>query len=149
MRRTSTITTITLSAIALLIGGAGVAWWAVGDLTESEVRDPDHMFTAPDWAAQHPRALAAVGAVLLLAGLLGFGLLVARRIAAGARTRPIVVPGLLVADGLLIGFVLRLLTVGAEGASFTGLTLFVIVPPVVVVTALLLRSTVRLTRTAA
>jgi hypothetical protein len=146
MRRTSTTTTVALAAIALLIGSASVAWWAVGDLTESEVRDPTYMFTAPDWAAQHPDALAAVGAVLLVAGLLGFGLLVTRRIEAGARNRAFVVQGLLVADGFLVGFVLRLLTVGAEGASFTGLTLLMIAPPVVVVTALLLRSTIRLTR---
>ena len=50
------------------------------------------------------------------------------------------------ADGFLVGFVLRLLTIGAEGASFTGLTLFVIVPPVMVVTALLLWASVRLAR---
>ena len=146
MRRTSTTTTVALAAIALLIGSASVAWWAVGDLTESEVRDPTYMFTAPDWAAQHPDALAAVGAVLLVAGLLGFGLLVTRRIEAGARNRAFVVQGLLVADGFLVGFVLRLLTVGAEGASFTGLTLLMIAPPVVVVTALLLWASVRLAR---
>ena len=146
MRRTSNTTICALAAIVLLIGSSCIAWWAVGDLTESEVRDPTYMFTAPDWAAQYSDALAAAGAVLLVAGLLGFGLLVTRRIETGARNRAFMVQGLLLADGFLIGFVLRLLTVGAEGASFTGLTLLMIVPPVVVVTALLLRSTIRLTR---
>jgi hypothetical protein len=42
--------------------------------------------------------------------------------------------------------VLRLLTVGAEGASFTGLTLLMTAPPVVVVTALLLWASVGLAR---
>ena len=144
IRRGSHIASITVAAIALLLGGAGVAWWAVGDLTESGVRDPNRMFTAPDWATQHPCALAVVGAVLLMAGFVGFGLVVTGRSA--VRTRALVVAGLLMADGLLIGFVLRLLTIGAEGASFTGLTLFVIVPPVMVVTALLMWASVRLAR---
>jgi hypothetical protein len=147
MRRSSNIM-ITLVALALIVGGAAMAWWAVGDLTEAGVRDPNYMFTSPKWAAQHPLLIATLGGVVLAVGLVVFNLVIARVLSASARTRAIVFEVSLVADGLVIGFVLRLLTVGAEGASFTGLTLFLAVPPVIIVSALLIGATRRLARTA-
>ncbi|CAB4922239.1 unannotated protein [freshwater metagenome] len=69
-----------------------------------------------------------------------------RKVRPAARVRAIVLGLLVLADGLVIGFVLRLLTVGAEGASFTGLTLFLGVPLVVLLSGLLVRAIHRIPR---
>lgn len=145
MRRSSNIT-ITLVALALILGAAAVAWWLVGDLTEAGVRDPNYMFTSPEWAAQHPRLIGIIGLACVAMGLIAFTWIVVRKARPAARVGAIVLGLLMLADGLVIGFVLRLLTVGAEGASFTGLTLFLGVPPVIIVSALLIGATRRLVR---
>lgn len=137
---------ISVAALALMIGGAAVAWWLVGDLTESGVRDPNYMFRAPQWAAQHPRLIGIIGVACVVMGLIAVALVVARQIRPEARARAVVLEALALADGLVIGFVLRLLTVGAEGASFTGLTLFLGVPPLVLLSGVLLRAIHRFPR---
>lgn len=147
MRRISN-SAITLAAIALIVGGAAMAWWLVGDLTESGVRDPNYLFTSPEWATEHARPIGIIGVACVAAGLVAFIGIVIRKIRPAGRVRAIVLGLLVLADGLVIGFVLRLLTVGAEGASFTGLTLFLGVPPVIIVSVLLIGATRRLARTA-
>ena len=145
MRRSSNIT-ITLAALALIVGGAAMAWWLVGDLTEAGVRDPNYMFTSPEWAAQHPRLIGIIGVACVVISLIAFTWVVVRKVRPAARVHAIVLGLLVLADGLVIGFVLRLLTVGAEGASFTGLTLFLGVPLVVLLSGLLVRAIHRIPR---
>jgi hypothetical protein len=142
----STVTSIT--AIVLILGAAAVAWWLVGDLTESGVRDPNYMFTSPELATEYARLIGILGVACVGAGLVAYIWTMVRNVRPAARVRAIVLGLLVLADGLVIGFVLRLLTVGAEGASFTGLTLFLAVPPVIIVSALLIGATRRLARTA-
>ena len=145
MRRSSNVT-ITLATLALIVGGAAMAWWLVGDLTEAGVRDPNYMFTSPEWAAHHPRLIGIIGVACVVIGLIAFTLVVVRKVRPAARVHAIVLGLLVLADGLVIGFVLRLLTVGAEGASFTGLTLFLGVPLVVLLSGLLVRAIHRIPR---
>lgn len=135
-------------AAALILGAAAVAWWLVGDLTESGVRDPNYMFTSPEWATEYARLIGIIGVACVAAGLVAFIWIVIQKVRPAGRVRAIVLGLLVLADGLVIGFVLRLLTVGAEGASFTGLTLFLGVPPVIIVSVLLIGATRRLARTA-
>lgn len=141
-------TVISITAIVLILGAAAVAWWLVGDLTEAGVRDPNYMFTSPEWAVEHPRLIGIIGVACVVAGLIAFSWIVVRKVRPAVRVRAIVIGLLVLADGLVIGFVLRLLTVGAEGASFTGLTLFLGVPLVIIVSALLVGATGSLARTA-
>lgn len=94
------------------------------------------MFRAPAWAAQHPRLIGVAGLALVAVGLGVVAVLLGRRTPPAARARGLVLQLCLVADGLAIGFLLRLLTVGAEGASFTGLALLG-VPPMLVLTVVL------------
>ncbi len=147
MRRISN-SAITLAAIALIVGGAAMAWWLVGDLTEAGVRDPNYMFTSPELATEHARLIGIIGVACVAAGLVAFIWIVIRKVRPAGRVRAIVLGLMVLADGLVIGFVLRLLTVGAEGASFTGLTLFLGVPPVIIVSVLLIGATRGLARTA-
>lgn len=137
---------ISVAALALLLGGAAVAWWLVGDLTESGVRDPNFMFRAPEWAARHPRLIGIIGIACVVMGLIAVARVVAGQVRPEARVRAAVLEALALADGLVIGFVLRLLTVGAEGASFTGLTLVLGVPPLVLLSGVLLRAIHRFSR---
>jgi hypothetical protein len=145
MRRISN-SAITLAAIALIVGGAAMAWWLVGDLTEAGVRDPNYMFTSPELATEHARLIGIIGVACVAAGLIAYIWIMVRKVRPAARVRAIVLGLLVLADGLVIGFVLRLLTVGAEGASFTGLTLFLAVPPVVLLSGLLVRTIHRIPR---
>ena len=145
-RRGRVSAVISVATLALMLGGAAVAWWLVGDLTESGVRDPNYMFRAPSWAAQHPRLIGIIGVACVVIGLIAVAWVVARRVRPDARVRAVLLEVLALSDGLVIGLVLRLLTVGAEGASFTGLTLFLGVPPLVLLSGVLLRAIHRFPR---
>jgi hypothetical protein len=54
-----------------------------------------------------------------------------------AQTRLLVVRFLCVVDGLFIGLILRLLTIGTDYATFIGLTIFFGVPLALIVTVVL------------
>lgn len=124
-------------SLVMVFGGIGVGWWLIGDLTESGVVDPSYLVRAPEWADQHPRRIGLVGCLLLAVGLVASGFLVARRLERSAQTRLMIVQLLCLVDGLFIGLILRLLTIGTDYASFIGLTIFLGVPPALILTVVL------------
>jgi hypothetical protein len=121
-------------SLVMVFGGIGVSWWLFGDLTEAGVRDPSYMVRAPEWADHHQRLIGLVGCLLVVVGLVISRFLVTRCIEPSAQTRMMVVQFLCVFDGLFIGLILRLLTIGTDGASFIGLTIFFGVPSALVLT---------------
>ena len=125
-------------SLVVVFGGIGMGWWLIGDLTESGVLDPSYMVRAPEWAEQHPRRIGLVGCLLIAVGLVVGHFLVTRRIDRSAQIRLLVVRFLCVVDGFFIGLILRLLTIGTDGASFIGLTIFFGLPPALVLTVILL-----------
>gem|GEM_PF-1890995 len=125
-------------SLVMVFGGIGVGWWLIGDLTESGVVYPSYMVRAPEWAEQHPRRIGLVGCLLLAVGLVVSGVLASRGSGRSAQTRLLVVRFLCVVDGLFIGLILRLLTIGTDYASFIGLTIFLFVPPALVLAVVLL-----------
>lgn len=125
-------------SLVMVFGGIGVSWWLIGDLTEGGVRDPSYMVPAPEWADHHPRLIGLVGCLLAVVGVVISRLLVARCIDPSAQIRMMVVQFFCVVDGLFIGLILRLLTIGTDGASFIGLTIFFGVPSALVLTVALL-----------
>ena len=125
-------------SLVVVFGGIGMGWWLIGDLTESGVLDPSYMVRAPEWAEQHPRRIGLVGCLLIAVGLVVGHFLVTRRIDRSAQIRLLVVRFLCVVDGFFIGLILRLLTIGTDGASFIGLTIFFGLPPTLVLTVILL-----------
>ncbi|MCG9477961.1 MAG: hypothetical protein K9H34_08245 [Actinomycetia bacterium] len=125
-------------SLVLVAGGVGVGWWLIGDLTESGVLVPSYLVRAPEWAEHHPRRIGLVGCLLIAVGLVANRFLVTRRIDRSAQIRLLVVRFLCVVDGFFIGLILRLLTIGTDGASFIGLTIFFGLPPTLVLTVILL-----------
>lgn len=124
-------------SLVVVFGGIGMGWWLIGDLTESGVLDPSYMVRAPEWAEQHPRRIGLVGCLLIAVGLVVGHFLVTRRLERSAQTRLMVVQFLCVVDGFFIGLILRLLTIGTDGASFIGLTIFLGVPLALILTVVL------------
>lgn len=53
-------------------------------------------------------------------------------------SRQIALSVFLLLDGIYFGLILRMLTIGAEGANFAGITLLVGIPSVLIVTVVLL-----------
>jgi hypothetical protein len=115
-------------SLVIILGGALVGWWLIGDLTESGVADPEYLLRAPDWAQDSPRRVGLVGVVVLAFGLLMFQLLVVRNLPRRAIGRLVLREFFLLVVGGFGALVLRLATLGYSGASFFGLTLFVGVP---------------------
>jgi len=104
----------------VVIGGALLGWWMVGDLTETGVTHPNYMLRAPEWATRHSGLLGALGCVLVAFGLLAFNLELRLASLVWSRGGLLAAQVALVLDGLFIGFVLRSATVGSQGASFGG-----------------------------
>ena len=125
-------------SLVLVAGGVGVGWWLIGDLTESGVLVSSYLVRAPEWAEHHPRRIGLVGCLLIAVGLVANRFLVTRRLERSAQTRLMIVHLLCIVDGLVVGLILRLLTIGYEGASFFGLAIFFGVPPALVLTVVLL-----------
>jgi len=132
-----------LAALTVVAGGTMSGWWIIGDLTESEVIIPDYMVREPMWIREHPRLIGVIGAAFVVAGISAVNLLSARSNCRKSCTRRVLLSISLLLDGIYFGLILRLLTIGASGANFAGITLLVGIPSVLIVTVVLLVTTSR------
>lgn len=121
-------------------------WWIIGDLTESGVVIPNYMVREPVWIRENPRLMGMIGTAFVFAGISAVNLLSARWDCRKWRSRRILLSFFLLLDGIYFALILRLMTVGAEGANFAGITLLVGVPSVLIVTVVLLVNSIRLAR---
>ncbi len=118
-------------------------WWIIGDLTESGVVIPNYMVREPVWIREHSRLVGVIGAAFVVAGISSVNLFYARSSCRKSCSRRVLLSIFLLLDGIYLGLILRLLTVGAEGANFAGITLLVGIPSVLIVTVVLLVKTSR------
>lgn len=127
-----------VAALTVVAGGTMAGWWIIGDLTESGVVIPNYMVREPVWIREHPRLIGVIGAAFVVVGISSVNLLSARSNCRKSCSRRVLLSVFLLLDGIYFGLILRLLTIGAEGANFAGVTLIIGIPSVLTVTVVLL-----------
>jgi hypothetical protein len=126
------------AVLTVVAGGTMSGWWIIGDLTESGVVIPNYMVREPVWIREHPRLIGVIGMMFVASGIFSFLLLSAGPNCQKSCSRQIALSVFLLLDGIYFGLILRMLTIGAEGANFAGITLLVGIPSVLIVTVVLL-----------
>lgn len=123
MKQRGTRALLGLASFLLPVSVLPLAWWAIGDLTESQVRgrsDLMYMFTPPDFgpATEHSAAIICGIVSVILTGLI---IVFVSRIRSPVLSVGIVLA--LWAIGFGWGLVARTLTIGAYGANMSALIL--------------------------
>ena len=119
---------ITVAVIAVLLSPI-TTWWLVGDVSETDIVDPDYLVRPPQLSSSEELALGAGATALLVAAAFVVALAARKRVVTWLDLRLLVPSACL---GVYLGFTLRVVTAGVIGANIGG-GLLVLLTPVMAV----------------